>query len=145
MIASMIRQLSRQSTTLLMLGSWVRAPSGSLTKKGLHQKSFFVCHTIIQIYRPCHIWFISSIFPVEMRQSHHAIIQAQSCWMFTLIHNRLLLIHNRSLHIHFGSENRHEIVSQANIRCNVVRLCTPHVVRLQELMSYVHSISCRTT
>ena len=56
--------------------------------------------------------------------------------MFTPIHNRLLIIHNCSLHFHFGSENRHEIVSQANIRCNVVRLCT--------IMSYDYRCSCRT-
>ena len=56
--------------------------------------------------------------------------------MFNLVYNSSLLIHNCSPHIHFGSENRHEKDSQANIRCHVVRLCT--------LMSYDYRCSCRT-
>ena len=84
----------------------------------------------------CDLLFISSIFPVDTWQSSHAIIQAQSCWMFTLIHNGSLLIHKCSPHIHFGSENKHENDSQANTGCDVVRLCT--------LMSYDYRCSCRT-
>ena len=80
--------------------------------------------------------FPPSFFPVEMRQSCHAIIQVQSCWMFNLVYNCSLLIHKCSPHIHFGSENRHEKDSQANTGCNVVRLCT--------LMSYDYRCSCRT-
>ena len=56
--------------------------------------------------------------------------------MFNLVYNSSLLIHNCSPHIHFGSENRQEKDIRANIRCNVVRLCT--------LMSYDYRCSCRT-
>ena len=56
--------------------------------------------------------------------------------MFNLVYNCSLHIHNCSPLIHFGSGNRRGKDCQANIGCNVVRLCT--------LMSYDYRCSCRT-